>query len=186
MSKGKRFDEDERRLNMKKVAAVIIAFLVIIMFIVGIKEIIKDKPNTNEKVFTLGYYTVYENGKWGVIDTKGNIVINPSYNDMIVIPDNTKPVFFILENVNYDDETYNTKVINEKNDEIFISYDKVELLVSHLVSSGSDAVLVNGTTGETPTLTFEEELERFTSTLTLFEDKLTQNSNDISERERYI
>ena len=131
MSRGKRFDEEERQLNMKKVAAVVIALLVIIMFIVGIKELFSEKTNINEKNFAIGYYTVYEDGKWGVIDTKGNIIIKPTYTDMVVIPDNSKPVFFVLENVNYDDGTYSTKVLNEKNEAIFTSYDKIELLYNH-------------------------------------------------------
>ena len=33
-----------------------------------------------------------------------------------------------------------------------IDYDKVESLAAHLISSGSDAILVAGTTGESPTL----------------------------------
>ena len=94
----------------------------------GIKS---SKPNTNEKVFAVGYYTIYENGKWGVIDTKGNTIINPTYNDMVVVPDNTKPIFFVVENVNYEDGTYDTKVVNEKNETIFTGYDKVELLYNH-------------------------------------------------------
>lgn len=40
-----------------------------------------------------------------------------------------------------------------------IDYDKVELLTKHLINTGSDALLVAGTTGESPTLTHEEELE---------------------------
>lgn len=40
-----------------------------------------------------------------------------------------------------------------------IDYDKVESLASHLIETGSDALLVAGTTGEGPTLTHEEELE---------------------------
>ncbi len=40
-----------------------------------------------------------------------------------------------------------------------IDYDKTETLVKHLISKGSDAVLVCGTTGESPTLTHEEEIE---------------------------
>lgn len=40
-----------------------------------------------------------------------------------------------------------------------IDYDKVESLAEHLVNSGSDAILVAGTTGESPTLTNEEEIE---------------------------
>ncbi len=40
-----------------------------------------------------------------------------------------------------------------------IDYDKVEALAEHLINSGSDALLVAGTTGESPTLTNEEEIE---------------------------
>ena len=44
-----------------------------------------------------------------------------------------------------------------------IDYDKVEFLASHLLENGSDAILVAGTTGETPTLTNEEEIELLSS-----------------------
>lgn len=40
-----------------------------------------------------------------------------------------------------------------------IDYDKVEALTKHLISTGSDALLVAGTSGESPTLTNEEEIE---------------------------
>lgn len=40
-----------------------------------------------------------------------------------------------------------------------VDYNKVEELAKHLIHNGSDAILVAGTTGESPTLTHEEELE---------------------------
>lgn len=40
-----------------------------------------------------------------------------------------------------------------------IDYDKVEMLAANLIANGSDAILVAGTTGESPTLTNEEERE---------------------------
>lgn len=40
-----------------------------------------------------------------------------------------------------------------------IDYDRVEALTKHLISTGSDALLVAGTSGESPTLTNEEEIE---------------------------
>lgn len=40
-----------------------------------------------------------------------------------------------------------------------VDYDKVEELAKYLIQNGSDAILVAGTTGESPTLTHEEELE---------------------------
>jgi len=50
--------------------------------------------------------------------------------------------------------------MNEKRD---VDYDKVEALASYLVENGSDAVLVTGTTGESPTLHFDEEIEILSS-----------------------
>lgn len=40
-----------------------------------------------------------------------------------------------------------------------VDYDMAEKLAEHLISNGSDSILVVGTTGESPTLTHEEELE---------------------------
>ncbi len=40
-----------------------------------------------------------------------------------------------------------------------IDYNKVESLTKYLINHGSDAVLVAGTTGESPTLTHDEEVE---------------------------
>lgn len=118
----------EKKLNMKKVFAVMMAILVIIMFIIGIKETLKGGSRTNEKLFPLAYYTVYEEGKWGVIDTRGNTIIEPSYDEMIIIPDSTKPVFVCMQEVNYEDGSYESKAINEKKEQLYKNYDKVEVI----------------------------------------------------------
>ena len=131
MSRGKRYNNDERKLNMKKVFAVIIAIIVIAMFFIGMKELLKGSPKTNEKTFALAYYTLYENEKWGVIDTRGNIVIKPEYEEMIVIPDNTKPVFICMENVDYANDTFKTKAIDEKGKQLFTNYEQVEVIYNH-------------------------------------------------------
>ena len=129
-SRGKRYN-GEQKLNMKKVFSVIMAIIVIIMFVIGIKELLKGNSKTNEKAFSLAYYTIYENEKWGVIDTKGNVVIEPTYEEMIVIPDDTKPVFICMEQVNYENGTYHSKAINEKNEAIYAQYSQVEAIYNH-------------------------------------------------------
>ena len=131
MSRGRRYNNDERKLNMKKVFAVIIAIIVIAMFIIGMKELLKGSSKTNEKTFALAYYTLYEDEKWGVIDTRGNIVIKPEYEEMIVIPDNTKPVFICMENVDYTNDTFKTKAIDEKGKQLFTNYEQVEVIYNH-------------------------------------------------------
>lgn len=47
------------------------------------------------------------------------------------------------------------------NDNLEIDYAAVEKLANHLVENGTDAILIAGTTGESPTLNHEEEIELF-------------------------
>ena len=130
MSRGKRYD-GEPKLNLKKVFAVIIAFAVIIMFIIGINKLFTGESNTEEKTVSLAYFPVYTEGKWGVIDSKGNTIITPEYDEYIVIPDNTQPVFICTYDVNYEDGTYKTKALNEKNEQIYTEYEQVEALENY-------------------------------------------------------
>lgn len=125
MSKGKRYS-GEQKLNMKKVFAVIMALVVFIMFIVIITILLQDKANAGEKSFPMAYYPAYVDNKWGVIDTKGKIVVSPTYEEMIIIPDNTKPIFICTYHVDYTTGSYETKVINEENRQIYTNYDKIE------------------------------------------------------------
>ena len=130
MSRGKRYD-GEQKLNVKKVFAVIIAIAVIVMFIIGISKLFNTESVTQEKTVALKYFPVYTEGKWGVIDSRGNTIIRAEYDEYIVIPDSTKPIFICTVNVNYDDGTYDTKVLNEKGEEILTDYDTVEAIENY-------------------------------------------------------
>lgn len=59
----------------------------------------------------------------------------------------------------YDAGEIITAMVTPFNKDREVDYDKVEELAKHLVHNSSDAILVAGTTGESPTLTHEEELE---------------------------
>lgn len=52
-----------------------------------------------------------------------------------------------------------------------VDYTQVAALAKHLVKNGSDAILVAGTTGESPTLTHEEELELLSTVKNAVENK---------------
>ena len=54
-----------------------------------------------------------------------------------------------------------TAMITPFNEDLSIDYVALEKLINRLISTGSDAILVAGTTGETPTLSHEEEDELF-------------------------
>lgn len=54
-----------------------------------------------------------------------------------------------------------TAMVTPFDKDLNIDYPALEKLIEHLIESGSDAILVAGTTGESPTLTHDEELELF-------------------------
>lgn len=121
--RGKRYT-DEPRLNIKKVVAVLVFIAVVIMFIIGIKTLLQN--GTEDNIASSGYFTVYTNGKYGVINSRGKEIIKPTYDEMIIVPNKSKAVFICTYDTNYESGTYKTKVLNEKGKEIFTGYDKVE------------------------------------------------------------
>ena len=126
MSKGKRFEE-EPQLNMKKVFAVIIAIVVIIMFVLIIKGLFTKETSTG-KISSESYYTIYKDNKYGVLSSTGKTIIEPSYAEMIQIPNNKNAVFICTYDINYQTGEYKTKVLNQKNQEIYTQYNKVEAI----------------------------------------------------------
>lgn len=126
MSKGKRYD-GSGSLNYKKVFATIIAIIVIIMFILIVKNLIAKAQDTKNTV-AINYYALYADDKWGIINTNGDMVIEPMYQEMIIVLDSSKDVFLCTYDVNEDTGEYKTKVVNSKNEEIYTDYDMVEVL----------------------------------------------------------
>lgn len=131
MGRGKRYNGTEQKLNMKKVVAVIIAILVIIMFIVIIAKLMQPQAETTEKKAALAYYTAFDNNKWGIINSSGETVIDMQYDEMIIIPNKEKAVFIVTYDVDYTNNTYKTKAINEKNEQLFTEYTGVEVIQNY-------------------------------------------------------
>ncbi len=133
-NRGRRYDA-EPKLNMKKVFAVIIAFVVIIMFIFVIKGAFSNGDNNTTSTISKRYFSAFKDEKWGVIDSQGNTVIDPVYQEMIVIPDEKTDVFLCTYDVDYNTGTYKTKALNSKNDEILTGYDTIEAIANKDVNS---------------------------------------------------
>ena len=74
------------------------------------------------------YYTVYLNGKWGVINNQGQEVIPLDKDEMIVVPNKEKAIFLSIYDVNEQTGEYKTLAINEKKEQIFNEYDRVEVI----------------------------------------------------------
>lgn len=122
MARGKRY-QTEGKLNYTKVFAVIIAIAVLIMVIIMIRNVLKQREKVTKNY---QYFVLYSQNKWGVINQDGDEVIQPSYQEMIVIPNKEKDVFIRTYDVDENSGTYKTKAINEKNEEILTEYDQIE------------------------------------------------------------
>ena len=110
---------------MKKKNVLIISIILIIVVLAIsvyfiIRNIEKNKEYEVEKISEYKYFVVKENGKYGVIDRKGNKIIEPKYED-VKIPNPEKAVFICYENDN-------TKVLDGNNEEIFKEYENIEPL----------------------------------------------------------
>lgn len=125
MNKGKRYDGTERKLNYKKVLAAIIVLVVLIMIIITVTKLVNNETITT-KVDTTNYFSSYSAGKWGVINNFGQTVIEPTYDEMIIVPNKEEPVFICIYDVNDETGEYKTKAINNNNEEILGKYDKIE------------------------------------------------------------
>ena len=155
MSRGKRYEE--RKLNKKKVFAVILAIIVIIMSVFIIKGIFQ-KESTRGGITSKTYFAAYKNNKWGVIDENGNTVIEPSYEEMMIIPDNKTDIFLCTYDVDFDTGEYSTKALNSKNEEIFTDYSKIEAISNHDKNNNlwyEDNVLKVQKDGKWGTINFE-------------------------------
>ncbi len=113
--------------NKKKIIGIIVLLILIIAVTMTIVLIKKnaDKKMKEYEIEEIAekeykYFILYTNGKYGVMDTNGNILIEAKY-DKVVIPNSKKAVFICS---NEGDEK--NKVFNEKAEEIFTVYDNVE------------------------------------------------------------
>lgn len=105
-----------------KIAASVIAIvlLVVVIFLFFRKE--KDVKKTiclaEGGNISYEYFLLTSGEKLGVIDKKGNLVLDAKY-DQIDIPNPSKPVFICKTE-------QETKVLNEKNEEILAQYEEIE------------------------------------------------------------
>ena len=65
------------------------------------------------------YFILREEGKYGVINTNGDIIIHPEYTN-VIIPNPKKGVFICY------DEDNNTKILNQNNEQIFSEYAQIQ------------------------------------------------------------
>ena len=107
----------------KKYVAIIIVLIVILIGVASFlvyNKIQKDgREYEIERVNNYNYFVLKQNEQYGVIDREGKVIISPNYTN-IVIPNPERPLFIC-----YDLEN-NTKVFNEKNEQILTDFYNVK------------------------------------------------------------
>ena len=81
--------------NSKKMILIIVIIAILLILILGgifIYNKYIDKSYKIESIDQYSYFILYEDEKYGVIDSEGKIVVEPKY-EMLVIPNPSKDVF---------------------------------------------------------------------------------------------
>ena len=115
-------------MSSKNKKAIVLIFVLIIIFIVGISVYnhLKKKYDV-EEVVEEKYLLLLSNDQIGVIDNKGNIIIQPQYYN-IQIPNPSKPIFVCYYDYNEMLGTFRTKIINEQGTELFTKYNNIQAI----------------------------------------------------------
>ena len=114
----------EKGKIIKGIIVLVIVFIV--FFLIGY-FVMKQVNNINyniEEIKEFKYSKVYINKKYGIIDEKGNIIIEAKY-DNIDIPNPSKDVFFVYSNYDSQKGKYETQVINSKNEKILTQFEEL-------------------------------------------------------------
>ena len=114
---------------MKKGKLIFFILILLTLIIGGTVIIVKNvtkKINeySIEKIDKYSYFKLYKDEKYGVMDDKGNILINPEYN-LVNIPNPSKAVFVCYYDQDKTTGEYKVKVLNEKNEQLFTNYEQV-------------------------------------------------------------
>ena len=118
--------------SKKKIIILIVILLIIIAVAVGITMYLNNQRYNYElseiSNDQIQYYKLEQDGKYGVIDREGNIVVEPVYST-IDIPNPTLPVFI------KSDDGQNFSAIDNNGNDILTGYESVEAISINNISS---------------------------------------------------
>lgn len=118
-------EHTKQEKTLKKIMYIgipIIILCVIIAIVIWLVQ--NDKNYKLDEITSFSYFKLYQNEKYGVIDTKGNILVEPKY-DNLDIPNPSKPVFIGYFDYDSQKGEYKTETINEKGEKILTQFEKV-------------------------------------------------------------
>ena len=126
------------RMNKKKVIILVVVLVIIItigilltMYFMNRAKYVFDVKYVSE----IKYNVLNIDDRYGVIDNQGNIIIEPNY-DVIQIPDPSISVFICMSNYSTETKEYETKVLNDKKEQIITGYDNVQAIPTETTADG--------------------------------------------------
>ncbi len=131
--------EGEKFMKKKKLIIIIaIVVILIVALVVGLIMYFSKRAKyvyDIEMVTNIEYNVISVNDKYGVIDGDGNVIIEPTY-DVIQIPNPSKPVFICMSDYNTETRLYQTKVLNDKKEQIITGYENVQAISTQTTADG--------------------------------------------------
>lgn len=123
---------NRKNSNKKGIILLIVALILIIAVVVGIVIFVNNQRYNYElseiQDGEFQYYKLEKDGKYGVIDKNGNVIIEPTYAS-IDIPNPTVGLFI------KSDDNQNYSAINENGEDILTEYDSVEAISINSITS---------------------------------------------------
>lgn len=119
----------------KRIIIIIVAILLIAIAVFFGWKMINQSNSVNLVEINksdIVYYKLRKDGKVGVIDKDGNVVINPSYAD-VQIPNPTKDVFIVTDDANINSTKW--KAVNSQNTQILTEFEDVEAISINQITS---------------------------------------------------
>lgn len=125
---------------MKKRKIIILSIAVIIIIIIAVALVMYFRKRAKyvydiEMVTNIEYNTINVGNRYGVIDGDGNVIVEPNY-DIIQIPNPSKPVFICMSDYNTETKEYNTKVLNDRKEQILTGYESVQAIPTETTADG--------------------------------------------------
>lgn len=125
-------------MNKKKILVLIsMIILIVVVAIVLTIYFMKRAKYVYDvvEVSNIEYNTVKIDNRYGVIDKNGNTIVEPNY-DVIQIPNPSRPLFICMSNYNTETKEYETKVLNDKKEQVITGYETVQAIPTETTSDG--------------------------------------------------
>ena len=125
---------------MKRRKIIILSIAVIIIIIIAVALVMYFRKRAKyvydiEMVTNIEYNTINVGNRYGVIDGDGNVIVEPNY-DIIQIPNPSKPVFICMSDYNTETKEYDTKVLNDRKEQILTGYESVQAIPTETTADG--------------------------------------------------